>query len=467
MMNIETLKSIASDGESNILEFKLSTSSLKSIFETICAYLNGHGGVVLIGVKDNKEIVGQNVSDQTKLEIANYIVKIEPSVLIDVSYIPVRENKFVIKIVAKPDPASSPYTFDGKAFFRVESSTRAMPQQQYQKLLMEKSKKVDSWELGTIEKYSLDDLDQNEILKTIKEGISRGRLNLNFETINAKEALMRLKLLIDGKITNAAIALFCKDPMPYYPQCSLRVAKFNGLDKSDLIDSKLISGNAFVLLQEAESFLNRHISIKSTFIPGQMARVDIPDYPPRAIREAVVNAICHRDYTIKGGSVSLFIYTDRLEVTSHGTLPTGISIQDLKHAHESQPRNERITQIMYRRGIIESVGTGTEEMIKESLALGKPEPVYSERGNTFSVCFKRKGLIDIAGIELIEKINLREKAIINCLLEIGESSSSHILRQLGPSISERTLRRDLKHLVGLDVVKVKGRGPSTRWYLDT
>jgi ATP-dependent DNA helicase RecG len=274
-----------------------------------------------------------------------------------------------------------------------------------------------------------------------------------------------LKLLVDGNISNAAVVLFCRDPMPYYPQCLLRMAKFKGTDKSDLLDSRRVYGNAFTLLEEAENFLMRHMSIKSTFIPGKMARKDIPDYPPRAVREAVVNAICHRDYTIKGGSMSFLIYSDRLEIASHGTLPLGIAIEDLKRTHESQPRNDHITQVMYKRGIIESVGTGTEEMIKECRAIGKPDPKYLERGTTFVVCFKARGIADIVEPHVMQEISERQKVILEFLLDTGALSSTEILKGLDLTITERTLRRDLNHLMKLEIIKVKGKGPNTLWYL--
>lgn len=464
-MTLKELEELIQQGESNTLEFKESTAKLKSAFETICAYLNALGGVVLIGVKDNKKIVGQSISDPTKLEIANGITKIDPSIPIDVDYIPVSENKVVIKITAKPNLSSIPYTFDGKAFWRVESSTRPMSKQRYHQLLMESTNKVNSWELAKATQIGFDDLDHKEIINTIKESINRGRMKPHLATEDPKEALMRLKLLIDGDVTNAAVVLFCSDPMPYYPQCLLRMAKFKGVDKSDLVDSRMINGNAFVLLEEAENFLIHHMSIRSEFIPGKMARKDIPDYAPRAVREAVVNAICHRDYTIKGGSISFFLYSDRLEITSHGKLPLGIAVEDLKKMHESQPRNERITQVMYKRGIIESVGTGTEEMVKECRALGKLDPKYLERGNTFVVCFRSKGIADIVDPDLMPKINERQNAILEVLLDMGTASSTEIFEGLSLKVPERTLRRDLNYLMELAIIKVKGKGPNTLWYL--
>jgi ATP-dependent DNA helicase RecG len=460
-VTLKNIVALVEQGESATLEFKTSTARLHSSFETVCAFLNGSGGVVLIGVKNDGQIIGQDVTDSTRLEIANLLTKLEPPTTLEISYIPIENNKYVIKIDAAPNQASMPYVLDGKPYWRVESSTKMMPQQRYQQLLLEKSHKLHSWELAKAEHFAIEDLDRDEMVNAINDAIGRGRMEPGLATEDPKEALMRLKLIVNGNITNAAVVLFCRDPMPYYPQCSLRLAKFRGTDKSDLLDSKRIHANAFVLLREAEYFLMRHISIRSEFIPGKMARKDIPDYPPRAIREAMINAVCHRNYTIQGGSISLLIYSDRLEITSHGTLPIGITIDDLKRTHESQPRNERVTYALVKLGLIESVGTGTQEMIKECLAIGKPEPEYIERGNTFVVSFKSKA------VSLnIPKLTERQNIILLLLKELGGLKSVEIKQKLGSDITDRTLRRDLNYLMEIKLIHLEGRGVSAIWHIN-
>jgi ATP-dependent DNA helicase RecG len=449
---------LVKQGESNNLEFKTSTANLYNVCETLCAFLNGaNGGTVLIGVKNNGKIVGQDVSDNTRLEIANLFSKLEPPTSVAVDYIIIEKNKCVIKMTVIPNPALAPYVFDGKPYWRVESQTKPMPQQRYHQLLIERSNKTDGWEQTKAEHITIADLDQNKIIDAINESISRGRMESRLATEDPKEALLRLKLLVNGNLSNAAVVLFCKDPMPYYPQCLLRMAAFKGKDKSNMFDSKRVHANAFVLLDEAESFLLHHMSINSEFIPGKMARKDIPDYPPRAIREAMVNAICHRDYTIQGGSISLMIYSDRLEISSHGTLPFGVTIEALKQTHDSQPRNERITNVMNKVGIIESVGTGTQEMIKECRALGKPEPEYIERANTFVVCFH----VDNTSEKII---NERQRKILSILKNHNGLQNADILNKLGLDITNRTLRRDLSYLMELDLVSLEGKGISATWF---
>src|SRR5262249_13582869 len=115
----------------------------------------------------------------------------------------------------------------------------------------------------------------------------------------------------------------------------------------------IIFGHAFQLLDEAMLFIQRHLPVAGRILPDRLERVDEPLFPLAALREALVNAICHRDYQYPGGASSLAIYDDRLEIWSEGTLPFGLRVEDLKRNHASRLRNPLIAGVFYRRGLIE------------------------------------------------------------------------------------------------------------------
>ena len=187
----------------DVLEFKASTAKVKAAFETICAFLNGKGGTVLIGVKDNGQVIGQDVSDNTRREIANEIKKIEPTAMIDVHYVEVKEKRYVIILqVNRGDHA--PYVYNGRAFQRNESQTNRMSQHCYEQLL-----------------------------------VRRGQLNHSWE---------------DALATG-------------YTQCWLKMARFRGTDKlGEFMDNQQIHCNVFRMLEEADNFLRKHLPIASYFI---------------------------------------------------------------------------------------------------------------------------------------------------------------------------------------------------------
>jgi ATP-dependent DNA helicase RecG len=132
-MDIEQIIKLTQQGESHYLEFKKSTTQLKPAFETICAFLNGDGGTVLIGVANNGQLLGQDVSDNTRQEIAREISKIEPSVQLSISYVPTANNKCIISIEVQPGK-HAPYVYDGRAFEKNQATINRMTQHRYDQL---------------------------------------------------------------------------------------------------------------------------------------------------------------------------------------------------------------------------------------------------------------------------------------------------------------------------------------------
>ena len=183
--------------------------------------------------------------------------------------------------------------------------------------------------------------------------------------------------------------LFGKESLPDYPQRQLRLARFKGTDKSEFLDNRQPRGHAFALLDEAMTFLHRHLPISGRFEPGRLERIDELLFPTAALREALVNALCHRDYSIHGGAVSVAVYDDRTEIWSDGTLPFGLRPEDLKREHTSHPRNPFITDVFYRRGLIEQWGRGTQKIVELCVRAGHPEPEFGEQAGSVFVRFWR------------------------------------------------------------------------------
>jgi ATP-dependent DNA helicase RecG len=198
-------------GESNTLEFKKSSANLKHVAETLCAFSNGKAGTVLIGVSDKGQIIGQQITDHTKQEIANILRKFEPSINIETQYIPYQEDKQVIALTVHPDSHAVPYTFDGKAYERNESTTSIMSQGRYQQLLMARNLRPVSWESQPAIGIMLSDLDENEILNTLNDITRKKRLEASLGSHDILDILKRLKLIESENITNAAVVLFAKE----------------------------------------------------------------------------------------------------------------------------------------------------------------------------------------------------------------------------------------------------------------
>lgn len=468
---LDELKQRISQGESDTLEFKTSTAQLKSAMETLCAFLNYKGGHVLMGVANDGKMVGQEVTDNTRQEISREISKIEPPAQIDIDYMAVGHNKQVI-ILRVPASNHAPYTYDGRAFHRRTSTTCRMPQHQYEQLLKERGQLDYVWEEVLVPDYTIDMLDQNEIRRMVEESVQANRMTP--EALNEKvpQILQRLKLIKNGQIKRAAIVLFSKEEFLEFPQCMIKMAHFHGRDKlGDYIDNQQVSGNAFQLLREADIFLRRNLLIASVFNPEQFKRIDKPALPVLAVREALINALIHRDYSNRATAISLAIFDDRLEIWNNGNLPHELTVEDLKLDHDSLPRNKLIAKVFYNCQFIETWGTGTNRMVELCKQEGIPEPQFELRSGGLAVIFKFKETL--ARVTNQSKRTIKEEAIsltprqqeILTILQQGkELSAAKINNELNSPLAARTLRDELAALKKLDLIGSRGRGSHAVWF---
>jgi predicted HTH transcriptional regulator len=210
-------------------------------------------------------------------------------------------------------------------------------------------------------------------------------------------------LLVNGeRLSRAAVVLFCKadDPLPDYPQLLLKVARFKGVNRDEFLDNRQFHGNAFALMRRAERFLIESLPVAGRILPDRMEREDTPLLPVEALRETLANAFVHRDYAIGGGSVSVALYDDRLEIISIGDLHFGLTPEALFREHESRPWNPMVARAFYLRGIIETWGRGTLKVARLMREAGLEPPRVSVRAGAVVVTFD---LPQAKGTELPEK----------------------------------------------------------------
>lgn len=468
-VTLDEIKNLVQSGESHELEFKRSTGVIKSALETACAFLNSDGGIILFGVTDDRRLVGQEVSDKTKREIGAELAKISPVPNIDIAYIPLpKENTYVIvfNVIAESD--HRPYTCDGRAYLRNQSSTVQMPREYYQQLMLANSNGKHAWDHLVASNITLDDLDTDEILTTIKEGVLNGRIPEKYATHDPKIALQRLALLEDNKITNAALVLFGKNPEIKYPQCLLKLARFRGIDKAEFIDNKRVSGNIFKLMDAALAFIHTYIPISSTFPENSFKRIDTPLFPMKALREAIANALMHRDYSSESGSMSLAIFDNRIELWNFGAFPVGVTLSNLKNINCSIPRNRKIADVLYYHKIFESWGRGVQMIIDECKKAGHPEPSYSQNevGTTLTLFSKQPiGQTQIFVKDVAANLTDRQNEVVNILLQHGDLSTDQIRSFMKNPPTGRWLRSELNILKELNIVQVKGNTGARKWFV--
>lgn len=337
MLNRQALTEAVAKGESEHLEFKRTTGELKEGMRTVCAMLNGSlPGMVLFGVGQRGEIIGQDVATKTLEDVANELRRIEPPAFPDIETIGLDSGKIVIALLIPG--GSGLYTYDHRPYHRVGPTTARMPMQLFERRLLERMHASARWENRPVDGFGVDDLDHRELVRTIDEAVRRQRLD-DPGTRDPTKLLLGLGLIHEGKLLHAAAVLFGRSDRlsSIYPQCLLRMARFRGVNKTEFIDNRQETGNAFDLLVRAQRFLRDHLPVAGRIVPNLFERIDDPLYPSEALREALANALCHRDYSVGGGSVSIAIYDDRLEIASTGRLPFGLTPDALTRPHQSLP----------------------------------------------------------------------------------------------------------------------------------
>ena len=351
----------AQSGESEMLELKATTGERRAATRTLCAMLNHRGGRVLFGVTPEGRMTGQQVSDHTVEDVAQEIGELDPPAFPTIERVPVDSGREVLVVTVTQGPAR-PYSHRGTPYRRVGNTSPRMSRDEYNRMLLERLHSEQRWENQPADRWSVADLDVDEIGRTLDEALRRGRAE-DPNTRDPTEVLRGLGLIRDGALLRAAVALFGRRErlIAEMPQCLLRVARFRGIDRTEFLDNRQLHGNIFDLLFRAERFLRESLPVAGRIQTGLFERIDDPLYPVLALREALANAFCHRDYSIGGGSVAIGVYDDRLEVTSSGTLHFGLTPEALFKPHESLPWNPLIARVLYRRGIIEGICSPTRD----------------------------------------------------------------------------------------------------------
>jgi ATP-dependent DNA helicase RecG len=322
-------------GESEKVEFKLSLSQMDKIMDSISAFSNTNVGTIVIGVSDKRKVVGVDIGERTIENLANRIKQnTDPNVypLIHVEEV---NDKHVV-VIEVEESEQKPVLAFGRAYKRVGKSNQKLGYEEIRKLALKTSKVY--WDERVCENASLEDIEEEKVRWFLKEARHKRGLDIN-ENSPIEEVLLRLKLLKDGKPTNGAILLFAKDPQRFFIQSEVKCIRFKGVDVTgEMVDLRTVDGDVFDQLIEAEKFIFNNIALSAWIEEGKIQRQERWEYPPKAIREALANAICHRDYETTS-KVQLRIFDDRLEFWNPGRLPEGWTVETLKRVHESIPRN--------------------------------------------------------------------------------------------------------------------------------
>lgn len=389
-MNIEELERLIANDENVHLELKKTTGELKDGMHTACAFLNGAGGWLVFGVAPKSlKILGQEVTDNTQREIAQALSGLEPAVSIDIQYIDV-PDRLGCQVIAMYFEAfvwgTAPYTYHGSPYYKVESTTKLMPRNMFEERLRANKPNYYAWERQSADDITIDDMDEKLIRGAIRLGVEKNRMPATALTEPLSDVLRKLELMNDGVPNNAAAALF-STKLRGYTQMQLRLARFRGINKIEFIDNQRVEGNFFQLLDAGMAFFLKHLNMSGKIVGFR--REENMEVPAEALREALTNSLCHRQFEKYNLTPSIAIYDDRIEIENPGVLPPQLNTETIKQSHSSYPYNPIMAEVLYRTTFLESWGSGAFRIMEACKAQNAPEPKWSINGGFICVTFVR------------------------------------------------------------------------------
>ncbi len=468
-MNKQELLKLIEKGESRSLEFtpqaypeksftkiftkgKESLSLMSEIGETISAFSNTCNGTILVGVTDSGKIKGVQIGNKTIEGLANFIKQnTDNSVYPDISVNKVDGKEIIIIKVNESD--EKPVFFRAKAYKRVGKSNHKLSASEIRKLAKESGKKV-YWDAQICEGAGLEDIDESKVKKYLEYREKYRNISKDLK-ISFNRFLENVKAISDKKPTNAGILFFGKYPQKFMVNARLRVIRFKGTKViHPTLDTANCEGTIWEMIDIAEDFIRKNIRLFGARTEKSFQREDKFEYPIKALREAMINALIHRNY-LETGDVRVFIFDDRVEIINPGTFPKGVTPKKPKH----KPVNEILSQFVYDIGFVDKYGSGINLMKDLCRQQGNKEPFYElhpiETKIIFESPVKESTFIEES---VLGNLNERQKKAIE-YLKAKKVITNREYREIN-SVSNRIAFEELFDLTKKNIIVKKGEGRS-------
>ncbi len=436
--------------ETETVEFKRSTSEVKKAVVSIAAMLNKHGrGELYFGVKNDGTVVGQEVTEKTLRDVSQAISNhIEPKIypLVETKRM---ESKDCVHVMF--EGKDMPYYAYGRVFMRVGDEDRQLSPREIERLIIESSDRKAFWDTQP-SSSGPDSVIEEELVEFIQRANLAGRLEFDYRTRDT--TLDKLGLLDKDKLRRAGVVLFCDgDPL------EVQMAIFAGNDKTTFLDINQMKGNLFSVLRESELYLKSNIRWRVEF--GKLEREEVPEIPIGAMREALVNSFCHRDYrNPKGNEIAIF--KDRIEIYNPGCFPEGLTPDDYINGDErSVLRNPLIANMLYLSKDIEKWGSGLKRIHEECTSNDVDVEFKPLRTGFMTVFHRRLKPEEGLGERLGERLGENEGKILSLLSKDPHLSIPQIAEAIG--ISTTAVENNIKKLKEKGLLLRIGPAKGGRW----
>ena len=453
IMKPEELKLLISEGEGLTVEFK--EKYTPKLDRGIVAFANTKGGFILLGVNDQGEIRGEKLTNRLKGDINSLARNCEPSITIK-KILQIGE----IVVVEVEEGDEKPYSCSSGYYRRLDAVTQKMTQKEIRFLFKdtvtvpfeEKINKAVSW----------NNVSKDKIKAFFKES------NISVRKIVPQDVLPSLSLSKKESIKNAGVLFFAENPRNIISQCQMTLVAFKGKDRVNIYDRKEIRNDLLTQFNEALTFLQKHLNLGSE-IKG-VNRKDVYEIPLEVLREAVANAIIHRDYSMRGTSIMVEVHEDRVVVSNPGGIPQGLNIRSFMNM--SVRRNELIADMFARMNKVERMGTGIKRMRDVMKTSDLPYPkIKSDSFFTITFCRQKYSLKNEDTIKVTERVTVKvtERVTENQRIIISKMKKNAYItvKELSDivGISERKIKENIKKLKQKKAVRRIGSAKSGHWQI--
>jgi len=380
MITSDDIKLLVASGEGYNAEFKVSVpSKVKEITEEVCAFANAAGGIVLIGVNDQNQIVGVTVDNAKRSAIQNSLGEITPPLGCTLNFVEVEGKN--IGVIEVSSGANKPYVLSGAIYVRQGPNTQKLTTAEQMRDFFQQADKIyfDEVSCPEFKSESMVDSDFLQLFKT------EAKISV---IVPNEQIFSNLKLQDDmSQFKNGAVLFFGKEPEAIIDTAVIRCVAYQGTDKRFIADDKPFGGNLHAQFRQSMDWLRSKLSIAYDIEgQGSAPRKEIWEIPETVFKEAIINALVHRDYYDKGGVCLVELFDDRVEISNPGGLVSAIPIAEF--GKRSHSRNPLIFGLFARMHLVEQVGSGVARMKQLMADAGLPLPVFKTAG-IFTVIFQR------------------------------------------------------------------------------
>jgi ATP-dependent DNA helicase RecG len=426
---------------------------VSDIAATLAAMANARGGTVLLGVSPRVDKpVGVDDAENAVNRVLEAALSIEPPLIIPFPQI-VQVKGSPMVVVQIPRGMPHVYSLDGRYLTRDGGANVALVPHLLRRLVLERGDVT--FESQPARNAQKEDLDWKQVEGYVAQ--VRGMGGISPEQILLKRGCL-VKDHDELRPTNAGILLFGKDPQQFLRGSDITAARFAGMQMGDVFTRQDINGTLPQQIRRVETFLIDNLR-KGVHLGEHMARTEQMEYPLQAVRELVVNAVSHRDYSIQGDGIRLYLFSNRLEITSPGGLPGSVTVANI--VDERFSRNSAIVQVLSDMGFIERLGYGVDRVLALMREARLPEPEFAETAGGFRVTLYNTPEISdedtepslFGGVFRGQLVNRRQEYALDFLINRHNARiTNKDLQELCPDVHSETIRRDLADLVSRSIL---------------